>query len=109
MEHILFIQKVKKEKKDEYIKYHKEAWQDLLKEMKSSGIEREMIWLFDENIIIYVMAENFDESYNKFSRTEVFQKWLQIMTPLLKSVQDYSKKGNIQKLEKIFDLEEQIK
>ena len=109
MEHILFIQKVKKDKKDEYIKFHNEAWQELLKEMKNSGIEREMIWIYDNTIIIYTMAENFDKSYHKLSRTEVFQKWSQIMTPLLISMQDYSKKGNIQKLEKVFDLEEQIK
>lgn len=109
MEHILFIQKVKKDKREEYIKYHKNCFPEVLKEIKASGIEREMIWMSGDTIIIYAMADNFDKSMEKLKKTDVFKKWIDLMTPLLSEIQDYSEDGEIKKIEKVFDLEEQNK
>ncbi len=108
MEHVLFVQKVKKEKKEEYIKYHKECWPELLKEIKRSGIEREIIWVFGEQVIVYLMAEDVDEAMNRLSKTEIFKKWTELMTQVLDEMQDYSSKGKIVKLEEVFHLERQL-
>jgi len=43
MEHVLFVQQVKEDKRKEYINAHREAWPELLRAIKESGIEREMI------------------------------------------------------------------
>jgi L-rhamnose mutarotase len=108
MEHVLFVQKVKKEKKEEYIKYHKECWPELLNAIKRSGIEREIIWIFEEQILVYLMAEDVDEAMDRLSKTEVFKRWTQCMGEVLDEMQDYSEKGKIVKLEKVFDLESQL-
>ncbi len=109
MEHVLFVQKVKKDKKEEYIKYHKECWQDLLKEMKNSGIKREIIWMNGEQIMVYIMAKDFNDSMDKLAKTDVFKKWTELMTPLLANIQDYSSKGKVLRLEEIFNLERLLK
>jgi L-rhamnose mutarotase len=108
MEHIMYIQKVKEGKKEEYINAHKNCWQDLLIAMHKSGIKREIIWMHKNLILIYVMAENFKESMEIFSKTAIFKKWLNKMETLLDEVQDYTAGENIKCLEKIFDLEKQL-
>ena len=107
-EHVLFVQKVKKDKKNEYINTHKKVWTDLVKAIKESGIDREIIWMFEDNIIIYMMAKDFDSAMQKLGETEIFKKWIEKMGPLLDEIQDYSGKGNIIRLDTIFDLEEQL-
>ena len=97
-----------KAKREEYIKAHKEIWPKALLAMKKSGIEREIIWMNGDQILIYAMAENFDDCMVELAKTSVAKKWWKKMKPLLKKMQDYSGKGSIVKLEKIFDLEEKL-
>jgi len=108
--HIMFMQKVKSEKKEEYISAHKAAWPELLRAIKDSGIDREMIWLFGDYVCIYMMAEDFDDAMLRLSKTDIFKKWSELMGPLLEEMQDYSQGGgNVITLEKVFDLEVQLK
>lgn len=109
MEHVMFVQKVKEGKKDEYIKAHKECWPELLKAIKESGIKRELIWFLGSNILIYEMAENFDKAMGKLAEKQVFKDWIAKMNPLMDEMQDYSEEGNIMRLDKVFDLEAQLK
>ena len=106
MEHVLFIQKVKPEKKEEYIEAHRKVWPELLALIKESGVKREIIWIKDETLYVYIMAENFDKALGYQGETELFKRWVEKMTPLLAEIQDYSEEGKIVKLDKVFDLEE---
>ena len=108
MQHILFKQKVKTERRDEYIEAHRNSWPELLEALKESGVEREIIWMDGDYIFIYVMAEDFDGAIDNQKKTDVFQKWIEKMTPLLAEIQDYSDEGRVQGLEKVFDLEVQL-
>ena len=108
MEHVMFVQKVREDKKEEYIRFHKEAWRELLIEAKKAGFERQILWLSGNYVLIYSMAENFDESIAKLTQTDTHKKWQSIMDTLLEEAQDFSESGKVIKLEKIYDLEEQI-
>ena len=57
MEHVMFVQKVREDKKEEYIRFHKEAWRELLIEAKKAGFERQILWLSGNYVLIYSMAE----------------------------------------------------
>ncbi len=107
MDHILFIEKVKSEKKNEYLEYHKHAWPKLLESIKAAGIEREIIWINGDCLYLYFMAENFDKSMLKLNSSQIFKQWNRKMSPLMNEIQNYSE-GQIIKLDKVFDLEEQI-
>lgn len=107
--HVMFIQKVKPEKKEEYIKVHSEVWPELLKAIKDCGIDRELIWVFGDYLCIYMMSKDFNSAMAKLSETAVFKKWSEYMGTLLAEMQDYSGGGtNVVTLEKVFDLEEQL-
>ncbi len=108
MQHVLFMQKTQPEKKDEYVTAHRECWPELLRAIKDSGIERELIWMDGNTILIYMMMEDFDAAMARLGETDVFKKWTAKMGPLLAVMQDYEG-GNIAQLEKVFDLEGQLK
>ncbi|MCL5986806.1 MAG: L-rhamnose mutarotase [Actinobacteria bacterium] len=109
MEEIVFVQRVKKERLDEYLEYHRNVWPELLKVMKNAGIENMLLWLYGDLVIVYVIAKNFDRNMAETAKAEVFQKWQETMKPLLSEIQDYSEEGKIKRLEKIFDLNEQLR
>ena len=104
----MFIQKVREDKKEEYVKIHREAWKELLLETRKAGFERQILWLLDNNVLIYSMAENFDEAISKLKKTDTFKKWQAKMETLLEKAQDFSESGKVIRLEKIYDLEEQL-
>ena len=109
MEHVMFVQEVKPDKKNEYVAAHRDAWPELLVAIRESGIEREMIWLHGNYIYIYMMSENFDRAMATLAEKQVFKNWLDKMEPLLAMMQDYSGEGNVIILDKVFDLEKQLK
>ena len=108
MEHVMFVQEVKPEKKDEYIKAHRDIWPELLVAIRDSGIEREMIWLHGNNIYIYMMAEHFDKAMAILAEKQIFKDWIDKMEPLLAMMQDFASEGNVIRLDKVFDLERQL-
>lgn len=105
-DHVMFVQKIKSDKIEEYIKSHKKVWPELLKEIKKSGIEREMIWIFGDYIFLYMMSNDFKKAMDSLSKTKIFQEWSEYMKNFLDEMQDYS---NIITLKKVFDLEEQLR
>jgi L-rhamnose mutarotase len=108
VEHVLFVQKVRPEKKDHYIEAHSNPPSDLLRVLRDSGVQREIIWIQGENLFVYVMSEDFGKAVANQGRTRIFQDWVQRMKPLLSEIQDYSGEGTVVRLQKVFDLEEQL-
>ncbi len=107
MEHVMFMQKTRPEKRAEYIKAHAEAWPELLRAIRDSGIQREIIWMEGDRILIYMMTEDFQKAMATLGEKDIFKKWLGKMGPLLAEIQDYEG-GNIVQLQKVFDLETQL-
>ena len=108
MEHIMFVQEVKQDKKDEYIEAHRNISKELLTAIKESGIEREMIWMHGNYLCIYMMSENFEKAMASLGEKQIFKDWLDKMGPMLAMMQDYSGEGKVIKLDNVFDLEKQI-
>ena len=108
-EHVMFVQKVKKEKKQEYINTHVQVWPEVLIAIKESGFEREIVWLFGDYLCIYMMSKNFDNAWKSLTEKEIFKKWTkEILDPIFTEMQDFSREGRIIRLEKVFDMEEQF-
>lgn len=109
-DHVMFMQKIKSEKTEDYIKAHHEAWPELLKAIRDSGIEREFVWVNEDTCYIYMMAKDFNKAMSDLAKTEIFKKWSDKMEGLLAKMQDYSEGGqNVVTFNKVFDLETQLK
>ena len=108
MQHVMFTQKLKKDKVKEYIKTHKKVWLELLKATKEAGIVREIIWMDKETTYAYMMVEDFEGAMKKLAKTKVFKDWVKKMEPFMDIAPDYTGGGKIVELEKVFDLEKQL-
>ena len=108
MEHILYKQVIKRGYKAEYKDRHAKCWYSLMKEIKASGIRRELIWLDGNNIYIYMMGRDINKSLKKLTCTKAFKAWNESMKPLLSVIQDASADKDIKYLNKVFDLESQL-
>lgn len=40
-----------------------------------------MIWIKENTIYLYVIAENFNRAMANFHKTEVCKKWMEVITP----------------------------
>src|SRR5271169_363837 len=77
LEHVLFVQKLRPEKKDLYVEAHNNPPADLLRVLRDSGVQREVIWVQGENVYIYVMGEDFDKAIANQSKSQIFRDWVQ--------------------------------
>ncbi len=106
------VSKLKKEMLDKYIKYHKEIhkgeYKDLLKVIKKSGVEEEVIFIYENFVIIYFEAEDLDKSYAYQREFDVTQKWDNMMRDFFESEYKFADSENLPVLEKVFDLNEQL-
>ena len=108
MQHILYSQKFKAEKKEEYLKIHREFSLSVLQAYKDAGIEKLFSWYNGTTTYLYFEVDDFETSIAKLSKNEEFKELLEKITPMLDIVQDYSGDAEIPVFEKFFDLEEQI-
>jgi L-rhamnose mutarotase len=108
MDHVLFMQKVKPEKREAYLEAHRKPWPELISLIRESGVEREIIWRDGNTLYIYVMAKDFNKAMEHQKKSDVFARWVSEMEPLLEEMQDYSETGTVVQLEKVFDLEEHV-
>lgn len=100
MEHFLFIGEIDENKKDSYIKFHKEMPLHFLKEKKTLGEEKELVWITGNKIFAYFKVKDFKEYMDKITETDIGKKWFEQFDGMLK--------GQWQKVDKFFDFEEQM-
>ena len=106
------VSKIKKDKVGEYImqhrQMHKSEFKELLRVIKKSGVEEEVIFIHDNFCIIYFEAEDINKSYDYQRKFEVTQKWDNLMKDLFDSDYKFSNAEKLPVLEKVFDLNEQL-
>jgi len=90
-------------------KIHKNSYKELLQVIKKSGVKEEVIFIYKNLAIIYFEADDIGRCYEFQKGFEVVKKWNKLMAPLFKSVHKFDNSKKIKTLEKIFDLNEQLK
>ena len=107
------VSEIKKDMLDKYIKYHKEIQKsehkDLLNVIKNSGVDEEIIFIYKNFAIIYFEAEDLNKSYDFQRKFEVTKKWDNLMKDFFDSKYEFADADKLPILEKVFDLNEQIK
>jgi L-rhamnose mutarotase len=107
------VSELKKDMVDKYIKYHKEIqkseYKELLNIIKKSSVDEEVIFIYKNFVIVYFEAEDLNKSYDFQRKFEVTQKWDNLMKDFFDSKYEFSDADKLPILEKVFDLNEQIK
>jgi L-rhamnose mutarotase len=113
MKKYCIVGEIKPECLSSYIKNHKEIhkgpYKELLEVIKKSGVKEEVIFIYKNLAIIYFEADDIDRCYEFQGKFEVVKKWNKLMAPLFISVYEFNSSEKLPTLEKIFDLNEQLK
>lgn len=113
MKKYCIVSEIRPEFMKKYINYHKEIHKGLYKEIleiiKKSGVKEEIIFIYKNLAIIFFEAEDIEKCYEFQNEFEVVKKWNKLMVPLFQSVYKFGNSEKLQTLEKIFDLNEQLK
>jgi L-rhamnose mutarotase len=91
MKRIAFKMHLKSGCKDEYIKRHKEVWPEIVKLIKTSGINDYSIFLDEEtNILFGVQKVEGNTSSQDLGMVEIQQKWWDYMSDIMEVNPDNS-------------------
>lgn len=105
MEEYAWRAKIVHGKKDEYIKRHREIWEEMKAVLKKAGIKNYTIWLNNDELFGYYECEKGVEYCAKVQReSEVVKRWDEYMKDVLIMEPD-KETGAQPKMEKVFELE----
>lgn len=92
-------------KRDEYIRRHKEIWQEMKDLLKSAGIENYTIWLGKDEIFgYYECAKGVKYAAKVQAESEIVDRWNEYMKDIMIMPLD-PETGAQPKLEQVFYLE----
>ncbi len=79
---------IRKERLEEYIKYHKNVWPEILAKIKECNITNYSIYQFNEMLFAYFeyTGDDFDGDMKKMAADQKTQEWWSIMIPMQKSI-----------------------
>jgi L-rhamnose mutarotase len=109
MKRYCMVLEIKEEFVDKYKDIHVNAWPELLKAEKDCGITNELIWIYKNLAILYIECEDIGEAYKKVGLNDTEKKWDKTVSPWFKNIEVLEDSNKIPVLEKIFDLNQQIK
>jgi len=89
---------------EEYEKRHKEIWPEMVRGLEKHGVKSYSIYLDETTSLLFGYLEVEDlELWDKFSSTEINQKWWRYMEPVMETNEDSS--PVTKELKAVFSLE----
>jgi len=85
---------------DEYVDLHKNAWPEMLKEIKKAGVVQECLYNYKNLSIVFFECDDIDAVYARLGEKDIVKKWDATVGPWFAGGFNYP--------EKIFDLNEQL-
>jgi L-rhamnose mutarotase len=99
--------RLKPEKADEYINYHKAVWPEVLKMIKECNLANYSIFIKDHLLFAYFeyMGNDFDADMKKMASHTVTQQWWDVVKPLMEPIETRKEGEFWADMEEIFHLE----
>ncbi len=92
---------------EEYKKYHKQVWQEILSSIREAGIENMEIYNVSDRLFMIMEVNDtfdFEEKALKDASNPVVQKWEELMWKFQKAIPGSKPGEKWHLMEKIFDL-----
>jgi len=107
MQGTCFYMKIKPDKISEYINIHKKGnvWQEVLDNIKKSGLGKMKIYMLDEYAIVFAEGKDISKSFEYLGKMESQLKWNEETAPYMDTQPDYDSDEPVKTLECIFDFE----
>ncbi len=109
MKRYCVVAEIKEDHVKDYEDIHKNAWPEVLTAIKESGAENLIIYNYKNLSIIFYECDDIDKFYETYGQTEAAKKWNAKVSPWFKESPTFDGSGKVDTLEKIFDLNQQLK
>lgn len=103
-----FIIEINEDQIDDYVALHKNPWPETLKGLREAGAEELLIYRYKNFSILFYECEDINELYRKWGATETCAKWNARLKNAYKVSPKIDGSGDVETLEKIFDLKQQL-
>ena len=100
---------LKEENMEEYKKIHMNPWTEILEAIKSAEVEELLIWSYRNFSIVYYKCNDINRVYSELGKLDAVKRWNKTVSPWVKSSPTLDGSGNVDTLQKIFDLKQQLK
>ena len=100
---------LKEEHVEEYREIHINPWAEILEAIKSADVEELLIWSYRNFSIVYYECDDLNRVYRELGKLDAVKRWNGTVGPWFKSAPALDGSGNVDTLEKIFDLKQQLK
>ena len=94
------------EKKQEYIRAHREIWPEITRGLRDAGCHEMSIFMRGDNLFIYALIDDIAEFNRIRARDPFYRKWDDWMNTLLAAPFDGQEKGPFATMEEIWRFEE---
>jgi L-rhamnose mutarotase len=106
MERVALCYRVRPDKKEEYIKAHREIWPEITRGLKEAGCHEMTIFLRGNNLFLYALIDDLEQFNRIRAKDPYYQKWNDWMNQLLEAPFDDDESGPFAGLEEIWRFEE---
>ena len=107
--HYCMVLEIKKNHLEEYKNIHINPWKEVLGAIKKSGVKNLYIWIYKNFSILFFECEDINDFYKKYNEFNIVKKWHSLMKTWILKSQPIDGTEEIVPLEKIFDVNQQIK
>jgi len=105
MERLALCYRAKPEKRQEYIKAHKEIWPEITQGLRFAGCKEMTIFIRGDLLFLFGLIENIEEFNQIRAKDHYYKKWSKWMDELLVSPYDENEAGAFAPLEEIWRFE----
>ena len=105
MERVCFLLQVKKDRLEEYKKYHEAVWPEMLDALRETGWHNYSLFLRDDGLLIgYLETPDFEKAVEGMQTREVNERWQEMMAPFFEDVGDKKADESMAPLDEVFHL-----
>ncbi|MGA2615613.1 MAG: L-rhamnose mutarotase [Spirochaetia bacterium] len=104
-----FVIEINEDHMDDYVSLHKNPWPETLKGLKDAGADELIIFRYKNLSILFYECEDINEVYRKWGANETCAKWNARLKDAYKVAPNIDGSGDVATLEKIFDLNQQLR
>lgn len=103
-----FVIEINEDQMDDYIALHKNPWPETLKGLKEAGADELVIYRYKNFSVLFYECEDINEVYRIWGANKTCPKWNERLKKAYKVSPKIDGSGDVETLEKIFDLNQQL-
>jgi len=106
MQRVCFLLQVKKDKLEEYKKYHEAVWPEMLDALRETGWHNYSLFLRDDGLLIgYLETPDFQKAVEGMQKKDINTRWQRMMAPYFENIGAKKADTSMAPLEEVFHLD----